>query len=75
MTAETTFTTKKGRTYRVLLQGWYNLLMRGKRGLPMQHYPFTLARAVVLDEQGQPAFRRALWLIVLGERRGALSLL
>jgi len=73
-TAETTFTTKKGRTYRVQLQGWHNLLMRGKRDLPMHRYPFTLVRAVVLDEQGQPVFKRALWLVVLGERRGELSL-
>ena len=52
------------------MQGWHNLLMRGKRDLPMHRYPFTLIRAVVLDEQGQPVFKRALWLIGLGERRG-----
>jgi hypothetical protein len=73
-TAETTFTTKRGRTYRVQLQGWHNLLMRGKRDLPMQHYPFTLLRAVVLDERGQPVFKHVLWLIVIGECRGELSL-
>ena len=73
-TAETTFTTRRGRTYRVRLQGWHNLLMHGKRDLPMHRYPFTLLRAVVLDEQGQPVFQRALWLIVLGERRRELSL-
>jgi hypothetical protein len=73
-TAETTFTTKQGRTYGVQLQGWHNLVRRGKRGLPMHCYPFTLLRAVVLDEQGQPAFKRALWLIVPGERRGEMSL-
>jgi len=49
-TAETTFTTKQGRTYWVPLQGWHNLLMRGKRGWPMQRYPFTWIGAVVLDE-------------------------
>lgn len=74
-TAETTFTTKRGRIYRVRLQGWHNLLMRGKRDLPMHRYPFTLLRAVMLDELGLPVFKRALWLIVLGERRGELSLL
>jgi hypothetical protein len=72
-TAETPFTTKEGRTYRVQMQGWHNLLMRGKRGLPMHRYPFTLIRAVVLDEQGQPVFKRVLWLIVLGERQGELT--
>ena len=74
-TAMTTLTTKRGSLYRVRLQGWHNLLMRGKRDLPMHPYPFTLLRAVVLDQQGQLVFKRALWLIVLGERRGELSLL
>jgi hypothetical protein len=73
-TAETTFTAKGGRICRVQMQGWHNLLMRGKRDLPMHRYPFTLIRAVVLDEQGQPVFKRALWLIVLGERRAELTL-
>jgi hypothetical protein len=73
-TAETTWTSKRGRTYRVCLQGWHNLLKRGQRDLPMHRYPFTLIRAVVLDELGQPVFKRALWLVVLGQRRGELSL-
>lgn len=73
-TAETSFTTHQGRRYRVQLQGWCLLRMRGKQGFPMHQYPFTLIRVMVLDEQGQPVFARALWLIVLGDRRGELSL-
>lgn len=73
-TAETTLITKRGRTYRVALQAWHNLLMRGKRDLLMHLHPFTLIRAIVLDEQGQRVFKRTLWLIVLGERRGEVSL-
>lgn len=69
-----TWTTKRGRRLQVQLQGWTNLLMRGKRGLPMHRYPFTLIRGEVLDEQGQPVYQRDLWLLVLGERRGELSL-
>lgn len=72
--AATTFTTKKGRTYQVRLEGWCNMLMRGKKDLPMHKYPFTLVRARVLDEQGQPVFKRTLWLVVMGERRDELSL-
>jgi hypothetical protein len=73
-TVETPFTTKRGCICRLQMQGWHNLLMRGKRDLPMHRYPFTLIRAVVLDEQGQPVFKRILWLIVLGERRAELTL-
>jgi len=71
---ETTFTNRKGRVYRVQLEGWHDLLMRGKKGLPMHEHPFTLIQARVLDEEGNPVFERTLWLIVIGERRHELSL-
>jgi hypothetical protein len=70
---ETTWTTRRGKTYRVPLQAWHHLRMPGTREYPMHRYPFTLVRARVLDEQGQPVFQRTLWLIVLGERRGEVS--
>jgi len=72
---ETTWTTTRGRVLRMRLQAWPDLRMRGKRGLPMHGYPFTLIRGVALDEQGQPVFKRTLWLIVLGTRRGEIALL
>ena len=72
--AETTSTTRKGRTHRVQMEAWHNLLMRGKRGLPMHKHPFTLIRVRVLDDEGNPVFKRTLWLIVIGECRNELSL-
>jgi hypothetical protein len=54
------------------------MLMRGKRKpelLPMHRHPFTLVRIVLYDQQGKPAFRHPLWLIVIGEQRHQLSLL
>ena len=71
---ETTFTTRKKRTYRVRLEGWYNLSMRGKKGFPMHKHPFTFIRVRVLDEQGHSVHQRTMWLIVMGERRHELSL-
>ena len=71
---ETTFTTRKKRTYRVRLEGWHNLLMRGKKGFPMHKHPFTLIRVRMLDEQGRPVHERTMWLIVIGKRRHELSL-
>jgi hypothetical protein len=71
---ETTLTTRKGQTYRVQLEGWHDLLMRGKKDLLMQQKPFTLIRVRVLDEQGHPIFQHTLWLIVMGQRRQELSL-
>ena len=72
--AQTTFTTRGGRTFTVELQGWHDLLRRGKQGIPMYRYPFTLLRARVLDTDGNPIHKRALWLLVIGQRRSELSL-
>ena len=71
---ETTFTTRKGKVYSAHIEGWREMLVRGKRGLPMHTYPFTLVRIRVLNSKGQPVFRRPLWLIVFGERRNELTL-
>ena len=43
--------------------------------LPMHEHPFTLVRIVRYDEDGKPAFKHPLWLIVMGERRHELTLL
>lgn len=71
---ETFLTTRKGRIYRVELEARDEMLMRGKKDLPMHQKPFTIIRARVLDEEGRPVFKRPLWLIVMGERRQELSL-
>lgn len=72
--AQTTFTTRRGRTYTVQLQGWHNLRRRGKRGIPMHQYPFTLVRAHIVDASGQAVYQHDLWLLVIGARRCELSL-
>ena len=74
-TLSTPYTTRRGKTYTLHLEGWHDLLMRGKRDLPMHQHPFTLVRARLLDAQGKPVFKRPLWLLALGERRYDLSLL
>lgn len=73
--AETTFTTKRGKTYTVQLEAWHDMLRTGTRDIPMHKYPFTLVRARVLDAEGKPVYQRDLWLIVLGKRRRELSLI
>jgi hypothetical protein len=72
--ATTTLRTRKGPVYTVQLEGWHDLLRRGSREHHMHKHPFTLVRARVLDDQGQPVFTRPLWLSVIGARRGELSL-
>jgi len=72
--AQTTFVTRKGKVYTVHLKGWRDMLLRGKRDLPMHRYPLTLVRARVLDAQGTSVYVRPLWLVVFGQRRKELSL-
>ena len=77
-TATTKFISLSGKTYRVKIQSWNNMLMHGERKpkvLPMHLYPFTLVHICLCNEQGELAFQRPLWLIVMGERRSELSLL
>jgi hypothetical protein len=74
--AQTQHVSRRGKCYQVEIQLWYNCLMRGQRKpkeLPMQRYPFTLVRIVLYDQDGKQAFRKPLWLIVLGQRRHELN--
>jgi hypothetical protein len=69
----TSHLSRRGKRYTVQIQAWHDMLMRGKRKpvvLPMQAYPFTLLHITLIDpETQQPAFRRPLWLILMGQRR------
>lgn len=72
-----TETSRRGKTYTVVIQGWRNMLMRGKhkpQRIPMHRYPFTLVKIARYEADGSPAFKRPLWLIVVGLRRDELTL-
>ena len=73
----TTFTSYRGRIYRVEIQAWFDLLMKGERKptlLSMQEYPFTLVRICLYNAQGELAHQNSMWLIVMGEERRKLGL-
>jgi len=77
-TATTNMVSLRGKTYRVEMEAWNNMLMKGERKpvvLPMQEHPFTLVRIRLFNAQGELAFQRPLWLIVMGERRDEITLL
>jgi len=73
--AATTCISRRGHTYTVQIEAWHDLLLRGTRDYAMHAEPLTLVRIRLLDAQGQPAFKRDLWLGVFGDRRRALTLL
>jgi hypothetical protein len=72
---QTTHISLRRHTYTVVIEAWNGLLMRGKRDVPMHDHPFSLVRIRLLDAKGQSVFKRAMWLIVMGQRRHELSLL
>lgn len=76
--AHTTATSRRGRVYQVKIEAWHDMLMRGKRKpiyIPMHRYPFSLVRICLYSANGILAYPQALWVIVMGEQRSALSLL
>jgi hypothetical protein len=68
------FTFRNGRQCRITINAWYDMLMRGKRDIPMHKHPLTLICITVNSESGKPVFKRPLWLIIIGKRRGEISL-
>ena len=70
------YVSQRGKQYRVVLQGWSNMLMRGRRtpnSLPMQRHPFTLVRVCVYNAADELVFRRPMWLLAVGPQRHQLS--
>ncbi len=67
-------TLRNGRVCQVEIQAWYNLLMLGKRDIPMHSYPFTLILIRVKDTHGEEVFKHPLWLIIIGERGQEITL-
>jgi hypothetical protein len=74
-TVETTFVSQRKVSYRVEIQAWKNLLMRGKKDTPMHEHPFTLVKICWYNQKGEALFHKPLWLIVMGDQRDQLSLL
>lgn len=64
-----------GKQVTIRLKVWNNLLMSGKRGIPMHQNPFSLIRIRMLNEDGSPIFKKPLWLLVIGQRRDEIPLL
>lgn len=66
--------TKKGKECLVEILAWDNMLMRQKRGIPMNDHPLTLVRVTMTDTDGNQIFHKPLWLMLFGTRRCELNL-
>jgi hypothetical protein len=74
-TAQTSFTTKRGRHLTVTISAWKQMLMRGTKVYKMNRHPFTLLQITVKDPTTNCPIWKPMWLIVIGERRDELSLI
>lgn len=68
------YRSKKGKSYQVVIEAWNDLIMRGKKDMPMHKNPFRLLRVLIFKPNGDLLFTRPMWLIVAGDRRNELSL-
>lgn len=68
---------RKKNEHEVHIEVWENMVMSGKNEperIPMEKYPFRLARITCFDKEGNEVYPQPLWLIVVGDRRKELSL-
>ncbi|MGH2639829.1 MAG: transposase [Rhabdochlamydiaceae bacterium] len=63
-----TITRPSGKAWVIHLSRWNNLLTQGGK------HPFDVVRAQVFDETGKLIFKKPLWMMVTGQRRGELGL-
>ena len=68
------YTSRRGRSYQVEIRAWQHMLMHGTLQCAMREHPFTLVQIIWYDQHGQVAFKRPIWLIVMGQRRAELTL-
>ncbi len=73
-TVSVIFTTGRGRNCNINITAWRDLLMRGKKNIPMHKRPFTVLRITVEDKDGNPIFRKPMWLIIYGKRRDEIAI-
>lgn len=69
----TAITTRKRHRHQVLLQRWNDVMMQGSQEERTHEHPFDLLRVMVTDKEGNPVYRRPLWVMIAGVRRRDVS--
>ena len=72
---QTSQLSKKGRTLKIKIKCWDNMLLRGSRQFRSSKYPLNVIQVCVVDDENNAVFKRPLWLGVLGERRHEIELI
>lgn len=68
------FKSRKSKLLTAHIECWNNRLMRQKNGISLNEHPFKVIRITIVNENGEPVYRRPMWLMVIGKRRQELSL-
>lgn len=63
-----------GKHWRVRIARWTSLLMKGDKGMRADQHSFDVVQVQVFGEDGKLIFKKPLWLMVGGKRRGEISL-
>ena len=63
------YRTRRGKPRILRIRAWQEMVMRGKKGYRMHQHPFTLVSYERLTPDGQPVYRRPVWLIIFGRQR------
>ena len=73
--ANTEWISRRGKRYKVRIQCWNDVLLRGSRTFRSSQHPLRLIKVSVTDEHGELLFKRPLWLALFGERRHEIELI
>ena len=73
--AETTWTSRRNKKYKVKIQCWRDMLLRGSREFRSSKFPINVIKVCVFNQQDKMIFKRPMWLAVMGEYRDELSLI
>ena len=66
-------TSNKGKKQTVRIECWNNILMRGSKGSNSSKKPFNIFRVRIYNQSGKLLYKRPMWLMSAGVRRGELS--
>ncbi len=72
-TVSETFTNRRGKVCTATIMAWRELMMRGKKNIPMHKHPFTVLCVTLNDAEGNMVCRRPMQLAIFGKRRDEIS--
>lgn len=72
--AQTTWTNRRNKEYKVKIHCWRDMLLRGSRKFRSSKFPVNIIKICVFDKQDKMIFKRPMWLAIMGKYRDKLSL-